>query len=316
MNVSNINSKFQSELSVLEFGILNYNRMKVVPQLLYQHKSVRKIMVNGLSCIVHKTMDTIDINTDHYVSSHVLSVVLKGELNIETYYDEERFYATQNQLVFIPKGRYMISDILPEDGEFEAVFYFFEEEIINEFLGEIKPVTSLDSKPSLLLNYSENIRAFTESILKVYTENTNKEVTKLKLLELLYLIYNSSQQNHLIQILLSLNTKKKRNLEELMLENFDKPLSIEDYAFLAGRSVSSFNRDFQRKFEMPPKKWIIKKRLEKAIELLTNTNLNIEQISFEAGYENVSYFINLFGKQFGISPKQFLIKRRTDKLLN
>jgi AraC-like DNA-binding protein len=290
--------------------------MKVVPQLLYQHKNVRKIMVDGLSCIVHKTMDTIDVNTDHYVSSHVLSVVLKGTLNIETYYEEERFCVAQSQLVFIPKGRYMISDVLPENGEFEAVFYFFEEEIINGFLADIQPICVSFSNPSLLLNYSENIRIFTESILKVYTENANKEVTKLKLLELLYLIYNSSQQYHLIQILLSLNAKKKRNLEELMLENFDKPLSIEDYAFLAGRSISSFNRDFLRKFEMPPKKWIIKKRLEKAIELLTTTNLNIEQISVEVGYENVSYFITLFGKQFGISPKQFLIKKRTDKLLN
>lgn len=210
----------------------------------------------------------------------------------------------------------MISDILPKNGEFEAVFYFFEEEIINEFLSEIKPDTSLKIKPSLLLNYSEHIRLFTESILKVYTGNANKEVTKLKLLELLYLIYNSSQQEHLVQILLSLNTRKKRNLEELMLENFDKPLSIEDYAFLAGRSISSFNRDFQRKFEMPPKKWIINQRLEKAVKLLSNTNLSIEQIAIEVGYENVSYFIYLFGKQLGISPKQFLIKNRTDKLLN
>ncbi|GGF13338.1 helix-turn-helix domain-containing protein [Flavobacterium limi] len=290
--------------------------MKVVPQLLYQHKNVRKIMVDGLSCIVHKTMDTIDLNTDHYVSSHVLSVVLKGKLNIETYYEEERFSVGQNQLVFIPKGRYMISDVLPENDEFEAVFYFFEEKIIHEFLAGIKSIDTPVSNPSLLLDYSENIRIFTESILKVYTENANKEVTKLKLLELLYLIYNSLQQDHLIQILLSINEKKKRNLEELMLENFDKPLSVEDYAFLAGRSISSFNRDFQRKFEMPPKKWIIKKRLEKAVELLTSTDLNIEQISVEAGYENVSYFIALFGKQFGISPKQFLIKKRTDKLLN
>ncbi|WP_123922069.1 AraC family transcriptional regulator [Flavobacterium sp. LM4] len=245
-----------------------------------------------------------------------MSVVLKGTFNIETYYEEERFCVNQNQLVFIPKWRYMISDVLSENGEFEAFFYFFEENIINEFLTKINPVKTLGPTPSLLLEYAENIRIFTESILKVYTEKANKEVVKLKLLELLYLIYHSPQQNHLIQILLSLNTRKKRNLEGLMLENFDKPLSVEDYAFLAGRSISLFNRDFQRKFEIPPKKWIIQKRLEKAVELLTDTNLNIAQISLEVGYENVSCFINLFGKQFGVSPKQFLLKKRADKLLN
>ncbi|SCY39226.1 AraC-type DNA-binding protein [Flavobacterium anhuiense] len=290
--------------------------MKVVPQLLYQHKNVKKIMVNGLSCIVHKTIDTIDTNTDHFVASHVLSVVLKGKLSIKTYYDEEQYYVTQNQMVFIPKGRYMISDVLAKDGEFEGLFYFFEEEIINDFLREIDVITLSNNKPSLVLEYSDRVKDFTESILKIYTENAGKNVVKLKLLELLYLIYNSSQQEHLIHVLTSLNSRQKRNLEDLMLENFSKALNVNDYAFLAGRSVSSFNRDFQRRFKIPPKKWITNKRLEKATGLLNDSNMSIEQIALEVGYENVSYFIYLFGKHFGVSPKQFLIQKRTNKILN
>lgn len=81
-------------------------------------------------------MDSIDTNTDHYVAAHVLSVVLKGELNLRTYYEGECFVAAQNGLVFIPKGRYMISDVIPEDGEFEAVFFFFEDELIRQFVHE------------------------------------------------------------------------------------------------------------------------------------------------------------------------------------
>lgn len=291
--------------------------MKVVPQLLYQHQKVKKILIDGLSCIVHKTIDTIDTNTDHYVAAHVLSVVLKGELNIQTFYEGERYTATQNQLVFIPKGRYMISDIIPEKGEFEAVFFFFEESLIYHFLqtNQIAITKNQKEKPGLILHYSERIRQFTESCLQLYQNGSseNRAVTNLKLQELLYLILNSDQKEHFVQLLSALQNRKKRNINELMLLNYDKPLSIEDYAFLAGRSISTFRRDFKRQFNTSPKNWLIKKRLQKAENLLLSTHLTINQISLEAGYDNTSHFISAFGKQFGISPKQFLIQNRMNK---
>lgn len=288
--------------------------MKVVPQLLYQHPKVKKILTDGLSCIVQKTMDTIDTNTDHYVAAHVLSVVLKGELNLSTWYEGERFVATENQLVFIPKGRYMISDVIPEEGEFEAVFFFFEDELIRQFVKEnqIAVPEPPEQNPGLILRYSDSIRYFTESCIRLYQEggHHNRAVTKLKLRELLHLIFNSDQKEHFIQLLSSLQNRRKRNLSEFMLLNFDKPLSIEDYAFLTGRSISTFRRDFKRQFSISPKNWLISRRLEKAENLLLSTSLSISQISLEAGYENASHFISAFGKQYGISPKQFLIRNR------
>lgn len=291
--------------------------MKVVPQLLYQHPQVKKVMVDGLSCIVHKTIDTIDTNTDHYVAAHVLSVVLKGQLQLESYFEGVRYLASDNQVVFIPKGRYMISDIIPRNGEFEAVFFFFEEDLINDFLRQ----NSVDSKindvvnPSLILEYSDRLRFFTEACLQLYlkTNSTNKELTKLKLMELLYLIYNSDQKHQFIKLLSSLENKKKRSIIELMSSNFDKPLSIEDYAFLSGRSTTTFRRDFKRQYRTSPKDWLIQKRMEKAEQLLVAGNLNINQVALETGYDNPSHFIQNFKKRFGTSPKQFLIQNRINE---
>lgn len=290
--------------------------MKIVPQLLYQHEKVRKIMVDGLSSIVHKNIDTIDTETDHYVATHVISIVLKGKLKIQTYYEGERFLASQNQVVFIPKGRYMISDIIPENEEFEAVFFFLEDSLINSFLENKKDLINVEDF-SYIMEYSDKLKVFTETILVLYQNDTNKykEITKLKLLELLYLFYNSEQRNNFLKILKSLQKITKRNIKEIMELNFDKPLLIEDYAFLTGRSISSFRRDFKRKFGTSPKKWLTNKKLEKAKTLLTTTDLNINQISLEIGFENVSHFISLFGKVYKETPKQFLIRERMIKVI-
>ena len=303
LKISRENSETQSKI------------MKVVPQLLYQHKKVKKIMVDGLSSVVYKNIDTIDTETDHYVSTHVISVVLKGKLIIQTYYEGEQFVASQNQIVFIPKGRYMISDIIPENDEFEAVFFFIEDELIKEFLKTKKIVISENSNFDYVMNYTEKFKLFTETLLHLYKNESNdfKEITKIKLLELLHLFYNSNQRNNFVNILNSLQKITKRSIKEIMEDNFDKPLLIEDYAFLTGRSISSFRRDFKRSFETTPKKWLLEKRLEKAKSLLSTTEYSINQISSEVGFENVSHFINLFGKTFNETPKQFLIKKRIVK---
>lgn len=289
--------------------------MKVVPQLLYQHEKVKKIMVDGLSSIVYKNIDTIDTETDHYVATHVISIVLKGKLKIQTFYEGEQFMASQNQVVFIPKGRYMISDIIPKNGEFEAVFFFIEDSLINEFLNSKKGLFQSNTNFNYVMKYSDNLKIFTETILMLYQNNRNeyKEITKLKLLELLHLFYNSDQKNNFIQILISLQNQTKRNIKEIMELNFDKPLLIEDYAFLTGRSISSFRRDFKRKYDTTPKKWLLEKKLYKAKQLLSSTNLSINQISLEIGFDNTSHFISLFRKSYNETPKQFLIRKRMMK---
>ncbi|KIX20090.1 hypothetical protein SY27_16395 [Flavobacterium sp. 316] len=290
--------------------------MKVVPLLLYQHNKVRKIMVDGLSSIVHKTIDTIDTETDHYVASHVISIVLKGKLKIQTYYEAEQFLASQNQVVFIPKGRYMISDIIPENDEFEALFFFIEDSVINDFLKNKKDLIS-NKALNYVMEYSSELKVFTETILVLYQNNSNsyKDITKLKLMELLYLFYNSNQKNNFIGILKSLQKTTKRNIKEIMELNFDKPLLVEDYAFLTGRSLSTFRRDFKRNFGTTPKKWLISKRLEKAEKLLSTSELTINEVSLEIGFENVSHFISLFGKTYKETPKQYLIRERMTKIV-
>ncbi len=288
--------------------------MKIVPQLLYQHKDVKKIMVDGLSSIVYKSIDTIDTETDHYVATHVISIVLKGKLKIETYYEGERFFASENQIVLIPKGRYMISDIIPDKEEFEAVFFFIEDDVIHRFLKTKKNIPK-DDNITYIMNYSDKLKVFTETILRLYQNDTNeyKELTKLKLFELLYLLYSSNQDNNFVYLLNSLQNIKKRNIKEIMELNFDKPLLVEDYAFLTGRSISSFRRDFKRKYGTTPKKWLLNKRLKKAQKLLASTNLSILEISVKVGFENVSHFINIFGNTYNETPKQFLIRSRISK---
>jgi AraC family transcriptional regulator, exoenzyme S synthesis regulatory protein ExsA len=291
--------------------------VRVLPQSFYQSPDVTKILVDGLSCVVHKQLTQEVWHKEGYVSAHAITLVLKGLLQVESD-NGERVQIGTNQMVFLPKGLYNISDIIPgDDSFFEAVVFFFDEDIINEFVtvNNIQPKKHVCAAAKVM-NYSAEVKLFTETLLKLYKGKTiiDRRMTHLKLYELLHLI-TTTNTGCFPEALATINNKQKRSLKEFMAANFAKPLSIEDYAYLTGRSVSSFRRDFIEHFGISPKQWLIDQRLDKARELLQRNHTTVSQVALEVGYENFSHFVKAFHKKYGIPPKQFLMRARKEVLV-
>ena len=56
---------------------------------------------------------------------------------------------------------------------------------------------------------------------------------------------------------------------------------------------------------MTPSNYIALLRIQKAKEMLSNTELPIKEVAAACGFEDAYYFSNFFKKQFGISPTSF-----------
>ncbi len=288
--------------------------MKVVPQVFYKHPNIEKVLVDGLSCIILKNVQQADLQNERYLSAHALTLVLNGAIHVETP-EGDLTIVNKNQMILLPKGMYMISDIIPKNEPFEAIVFFFDDDVTDEFLIHFE-ITKHDRYSStLLIDYDQNLRLFVDALLMLYRGKHQHQFTKPKLVELLHLISITDQGKEFVCRLQSIKNRKRKNIKTFMAENFDKPLGIEDYAYLTGRSISTFRRDFKSKFDISPKKWLIKKRLEKAAVLLKEKNDSITSIAQEVGYENTSHFIKAFQKRFNSSPKQFQIKYRRKILI-
>ena len=51
--------------------------------------------------------------------------------------------------------------------------------------------------------------------------------------------------------------------------------------------------------------YITQIRLEKAVELLAQSNVPIYEIAYSVGYSDANYFSRLFSKIYGIPPSQY-----------
>lgn len=288
--------------------------MKVVPQAFYQHPKIEKVLVDGLSCVILKSVQHADLQNERYLASHALTLVLNGGLRIETK-EGDLSIVNKNQMILLPRGLYMISDIIPKNESFEAIVFFFDEEITDEFLQNFEVSDITNSNNSIILAYNQNIRLFTDTLITLYRNKNQHQFTKPKLLELLHLISLSDAGEAFVNRLQHHKRRAKKDIKAFMGDNYDKPLDIEDYAYLTGRSISTFRRDFKSKFGVSPKKWLVQRRMEKAALLLKDTHSSVTAIAQQVGYENASHFIKIFQKKFSLSPKQFQIKYRKDILL-
>lgn len=293
--------------------------MILIPQRLFEAPQVTTILRDGNVCILSKALTDPVIQREGYISNHVISVLLAGEQQIRTY-EDQLIRVQQNEVLFIPRGMYHITDLLPTKGAFKSLLFYFDDAIIQEFLSTTK-VTEVSNKAvpdHLKFGVVPSIRLFAESLIHIYQTNqlTNKSFLNLKILELLYLLNGLAKEQQFANFLFRLTLPKKRNIKTFMEQNYDKPLKMEDYAYLTGRSLSTFRRDFKSHFHQTPQQWVRGKRIEKAFDILKTKEISVTQLAYEVGYENISYFIKAFKDRYGLSPKQYLISLRKDNFFS
>ncbi|PRY35619.1 GlxA family transcriptional regulator [Umezawaea tangerina] len=88
-------------------------------------------------------------------------------------------------------------------------------------------------------------------------------------------------------------------------ERLDQPLSVADMAEHIGYSTRSFGRHFQAQVGTSPWKWVAKRRVVRAQQLLETTDLTVEQIAQRCGFESTVAFRRRFRELVHLAPTDY-----------
>ena len=99
----------------------------------------------------------------------------------------------------------------------------------------------------------------------------------------------------------SLSTRARHYIRQ----NCSCPISIADTAAFLKVSQSHLSREFYKETGMRPIDYLIRIRLDKAVNMLTSTERKVEEIGRECGFSTANYFGKVFKKHMGMSPVQF-----------
>lgn len=101
-----------------------------------------------------------------------------------------------------------------------------------------------------------------------------------------------------------------QQMKLLMDTEYDQELSLDVLAARLGKSKYQLSRAFCHYYHDTPGAYLTSVRLNRAAELLRNTQLPVKEISLQVGFPNDAYFISLFKKHFGVPPRQYRMARR------
>lgn len=96
-----------------------------------------------------------------------------------------------------------------------------------------------------------------------------------------------------------------RKSREYIEANLHHYFTLDTLARHAGISKSYLCKGFKQYYGNPPLDYAIKLRLQEAVELLHNADMNISEIALRCGYDDVFYFSKLFKKHLGSSPASY-----------
>ncbi|ANE35881.1 transcriptional regulator, AraC family [Campylobacter iguaniorum] len=220
---------------------------------------------------------------------------------------KNKYTINQQELLFLPSTSHTLSDI-SKNGSYESWILFFSDEIIIKLLKKYnittKPCQNNNKNISFIAKNNIIINLF-ES-LNLYNSNLDvKEILDLKFEELfLYLVKSNNKEfiSYINQIKrLNLLDFKSMFFEDFIYEN------VASMAKTAKMDISSFSRKFKLVFGKSPKEWLDDKRFELALQLVKNSNKNINQICLECGFSSPAWFIARFKAKFGTTPYKLKI---------
>ena len=94
-----------------------------------------------------------------------------------------------------------------------------------------------------------------------------------------------------------------------MSQNYNNPnLMLQDVAKNVNMSNSRFSTVFSQETGQTFTEYLMFLRLNKAKELLRQTNTRSTQIASEVGYNDSHYFSYIFKKNFGLTPSEYRAK--------
>lgn len=95
-----------------------------------------------------------------------------------------------------------------------------------------------------------------------------------------------------------------------MHASIDRPISLDDIAQVTNRSPSHIVRVFRAELGVPPHRYLIALRVEKARRLLEKTSMSIAEIAYECGFAHQEHLTRLFRRHCDATPAAYRRSKR------
>lgn len=106
-----------------------------------------------------------------------------------------------------------------------------------------------------------------------------------------------------------LTDHRLRRLADYIEANLDRDLTLGDMAEMSGLSAFYLARTFRAAFGDPPHRYVVRRRIARARELLHATDLPLAEVALACGFAHQSHLSQTFKRAVGVSPGAYRKER-------
>jgi AraC-like DNA-binding protein len=99
-----------------------------------------------------------------------------------------------------------------------------------------------------------------------------------------------------------LSSWQERRAKEMLTSNLGDGVALGDLAKACGLSAGHFARGFKKTTGLPPHRWLLMQRIERAETLLMTTRKPLRDIAIACGFADHSHFTRVFSRMVGTTP--------------
>lgn len=258
-----------------------------------------------LPSVIYSCYFDVHREGEQFVPEHVLTYQLAGTMLV---YDGKKEYCVQEGSFCFARRNQLAKFVKrpPEGKEFRSVAVIIDQATLKDIsigmgytAGRGNTGDNLYVLPSdkLIAAYMESLRHYESLPYK-----GNETLFSLKVKEAVLLLLRTHPQ--LKNVLFDFTEPGKIDLEQFMNRHFHFNVELKRFAYLTGRSLATFKRDFEKIFHLSPSRWLQQKRLEQAYYLIKQKGASPSDVYLEVGFENLSHFSFSFKKMYGVAPSR------------
>ena len=262
-----------------------------------------------------------------------------GQLSIKTFFNGKAHYKTNKGFFAVEESRYLLLNegaytiLIDEPKVVESFCLFFKEGFAEEVFRSLidtndhllsdpfKDTSSIGffektyHKNNTLSSQLENFRqtlpsldihsiGYEEHFHKIMYSILNEHVNTYKEIENLHAIRHSTREELFRRVSIA---------HDYIRSYFDKPIKLDEIARVACISPNHLLRTYYQIYGRTPHQHISEFRIQKAKQLLSNTDKNMTDITFILGFQNPVSFSKMFKQHVGIPPIEYRKKVILDK---
>lgn len=225
----------------------------------------------------------------------------------EVTFDNSSLSINNSRFIIMKSGHCLMTEKLSAIKNYRSILLFFTNEMVLKFIRklELNKNQSTDYKSVYSFGYDEFIKRFVNSLLDIsrLSKNIQRKLLEVKFEEIMLYLIEIYGTDFLYSLTSNSSDTEQKFIHTVESNRLNK-LTLPELAFLCNMSISTFKREFEKHYSESPIKWFQNKRLEYAHYLLNQEQKNPSEIYFEAGYENLSSFIQAYKSKYGVTPKQ------------